>query len=243
MKIHALLHHPLERPGLIETLARSSGFSVTETLSGRDPLPGPDNVDALIVMGGPMGVYETQQFPWLTEEIRLIRSVLDSGKGALGICLGSQLIAAALGCRVHPHRQKEIGWYPVESVPESAGASLFHGCPDKITVLHWHGDTWDPVPGMIQTYTSEATPNQAFQYGSRVAGLQFHPEATPELLTAFCTSLTIENGPSTQSAETILSRQEHITDGNGFIRIVWENWINALRGPIEGKPLPVAKEQ
>ena len=128
-------------------------------------------------MGGPMSVNEEAVHPWLRPEKRLISQSIEVGKTVLGICLGAQLIASALGARVFPNARKEIGWFPVRrptgSVPDLA--RLF---ADGIEVFHWHGETFDLPHGAVKFLESDACENQAFSLGSRVLGLQFHLETT-----------------------------------------------------------------
>lgn len=142
-----------------------------------DTLPDPGRFDWLIVMGGPMSAADDAKHPWLVPEKRLIGDSIHAGKVVLGICLGAQLIASALGARVYPQRKKEIGWFPVRhvSAPPAPVASLI---PDGSIVFHWHGDTFDIPRGAIRLLRSDSCENQAFALGDRVLGLQFHLETT-----------------------------------------------------------------
>lgn len=144
-----------------------------------DPLPKVDAIDWLIVMGGPMGVYNQDRHPWLTEEIAFIREAIDRRKTVFGICLGAQLIAAALGAKVYPNTHKEIGWFPVTLTEQGRQSPLLQDFPSKLPVFHWHGDTFDLPAKSTHLMTSSACVNQAFSYGDRVIGLQFHLEVTP----------------------------------------------------------------
>jgi GMP synthase-like glutamine amidotransferase len=143
-------------------------------------LPDPEKVDLLVIMGGPMSVNDESEYPWLIAEKRFIRECIGAGKSVLGICLGSQLIASALGARVYRNQTKEIGWFPVNGLL-SPGRTTFQ-FPESVEVFHWHGDTFDLPPGAIHIARSEACENQAFQLGKSVIGIQFHPETTPGLL-------------------------------------------------------------
>ncbi len=137
----------------------------------------------LIVMGGPMSVNDTAALPWLAPEIALVRDAIDAGKLVFGVCLGAQMIAKAMGGRVYPGVEKEIGWFPVRRVA-AAGETLFDSLPEHFTAFHWHGETFDLPPGAVRLAETEVTRNQAFQIGNRVLGLQFHIEATPESVAA-----------------------------------------------------------
>jgi len=128
----------------------------------------------LIIMGGPMGVYEAERYPFLQDEQRLIRQAAEAGSPVLGICLGAQLIAAALGARVYPGPQKEIGWYAVEVT--APGDDFTAGLPARFMAFHWHGDTFDLPPGATRLFRSDVYENQGFRWGRNVFAIQFHLE-------------------------------------------------------------------
>ena len=130
----------------------------------------------LIIMGGPMGVYEADRYPFLSDEQRVIRQAAEAGFPVLGICLGAQLIAAALGARVYPGPQREIGWYPVEVTTPAADFAA--GLPSKFMAFHWHGDTFDLPPGATRLFRSDLYENQGFRWGRNVLAIQFHLEIT-----------------------------------------------------------------
>jgi len=129
-------------------------------------------------MGGPMSANDERELSWLVSEKEFIRRCIQSGKSVLGICLGAQLIANAMGARVYRNRFKEIGWFPVEGMP-SSDSSLF-SFPPTFEAFHWHGETFSLPRGAIRIARSEGCANQAFQLGRSVIGLQFHLETTPE---------------------------------------------------------------
>jgi GMP synthase-like glutamine amidotransferase len=135
-------------------------------------------------MGGPMGVYEEKKFPWLKEEKQFIKKAIEADKKVLGICLGSQLVAEALGASIYPNKEKEIGWWPVKKIPLKNSASLTTAIPDEFITFHWHGDTFDLPGNSIRIFGTDVCSNQGFLYGTQVAALQFHPEATTELIAA-----------------------------------------------------------
>lgn len=178
MHAHYLQHVPFEGLGSIEPWLREAGYHITKTpLYASAGLPDRVDFDLLVVMGGPMSVNDVADYPWLSEEKQFIRRAIEKGTPVLGVCLGAQLIASSLGAGVYPNGEKEIGWFPVQCVPQNdADLFQFHSSMD---VFHWHGETFDLPPGAVRLTQSEACDNQAFQIGKTVIGLQFHLETTP----------------------------------------------------------------
>ena len=181
--IHYLQHVPFENLGYIETWANERNYPLTSTLLFEEAkFPQLNEFDLLVVMGGPMGIYDEDVYPWLKAEKEFIKSAIDSNKIVLGVCLGSQFIADALGAKVYANKTKEIGWFPVQITEEAKGEELLKGLPQSLTVMHWHGDTFDLPEGAMHLMQSEACVNQAYLYNNKVLGLQFHLETTPESL-------------------------------------------------------------
>ncbi|MFA6413350.1 MAG: gamma-glutamyl-gamma-aminobutyrate hydrolase family protein [Syntrophales bacterium] len=177
MRAHYLQHVPFEGLGSIEPWLEAAGYEIGNTRFFESAgLPDPAMIDLLIVMGGPMSVNDEDKFPWLAPEKRLIRSAINSGKPVLGICLGAQLIASAMGAVVYHNAVREIGWFPIQGV--SANDSSAFSFPPSVEVFHWHGETFDLPSGAIHLARSEGCENQAFQLGRSVIGLQFHLETT-----------------------------------------------------------------
>lgn len=175
-----LQHVPFEGPGSIDDwLAARQATVKTVRLYAGDALPEPADVDLVIAMGGPMSVNDTWFHDWIPAERAFLADCIKQEKAVLGICLGAQLIAAALGARVAPNKDTEIGWFDIQAVTAPEGNFRF---PPKATVFHWHGETFELPPGTHLLARSEACENQAFQLGSRVIGLQFHLETTPDSL-------------------------------------------------------------
>lgn len=178
MHVHVLQHVPFEGLGSIETWLSHRGARVTYTRFFESThLPALADIDFIIALGGPMSVNDEEQFPWLRPEKRLIADAIAGNKAVLGICLGSQLIASALGSQIYPNAEKEIGWFPVYAEPAAPGTFVF---PTSVEAFHWHGETFDLPAGAVHLASSAACRNQAFQVGTRVIGLQFHLETTPE---------------------------------------------------------------
>ncbi|MGA0332708.1 MAG: type 1 glutamine amidotransferase [Kiritimatiellia bacterium] len=178
MQAQIFQHVPFEGPGRIGNWLTQNGYEsfTTHFYLGESP-PKITEVDLLIVMGGPMSVNDEDSYPWLKREKAFIREAVNAGIPVLGICLGAQLIASALGARVYPNPVKEIGWFPVFGKPVDSPFRL----PEELTALHWHGETFDLPPGARLLASTPECRNQAFLLeGKKVLGLQFHLETTPE---------------------------------------------------------------
>ena len=179
LRIHTLLHVPFEGLGCIEDWIILNGHSVSYTnFFEQYKLPNLNDFDWLIVMGGPMGVYDEAIFPWLFQEKEFIRQAIRSKKTIIGICLGSQLIAEVLGAKVYPNKQKEIGWFNIKQSDAGKNHPLCKNFEPQFTVFHWHGDTFDLPDGCVRLFQSDACLNQAFLFNNKVLGLQFHLEVT-----------------------------------------------------------------
>ena len=177
MIVHCLQHVPFEGPGSIGDWVRRRRHVLGVTRFHREePLPAVADVDLLVVMGGPMNVHEESKYPWLTREKRFIGAAIAAGREVLGVCLGAQLIADVLGARVYANTEKEIGWFAIERTEAAAASGLFGPFPQRFEVFHWHGDTFDIPSGALHVARSEGCSHQAFVYGERVVGLQFHLE-------------------------------------------------------------------
>lgn len=180
MRVHHLRHVEFEGLGSIEPWLADHGHVLSTTCEFRgETLPTVDDFDALIVMGGPMGVNDEATIPWIAAEKRLICATIAARKPVLGVCLGAQLIASALGARVYPNGEREIGWHEIRRTPEAVAHSLGAALPERAVVFHWHGDTFDLPTGAVRLCESDACRNQAFAVGANVAALQFHLEMTP----------------------------------------------------------------
>jgi GMP synthase-like glutamine amidotransferase len=180
LPILALRHIECEGPALIAEIARDRGIEVriAEMPQEFPRWPEPSQYGGIVVLGGPMSVYDTQRHPWLKEEARLLRRCMDEGIPILGICLGAQLLAAAGGARVYPGEEKEIGWGEIRLIPSARSDPLLEGLPNRFEVFHWHGDTFDLPPNAALLARSALFPHQAFRIGDRWYGLQFHLEVT-----------------------------------------------------------------
>lgn len=190
MNIHYFQHVPFEGLGSIEDWVRRGANALGTTRFYRgEPLPPVEDVDLLVVMGGPMNIHEEANYPWLVQEKRFIERAIVAGKRVLGVCLGAQLVADVLGARVYANTDKEIGWFPVETTAAASASGLFGTFPARLDAFHWHGDTFDIPAGALHVARSAGCAHQAFVYDERVVGLQFHLETTPasaQQLIALC---------------------------------------------------------
>lgn len=183
-KLLVFQHVPYEPLGLLDPLLRSHGLRIRYINFGRLPHADPDieRYDGLVVLGGPMNVDQADRHPHLIAEIRAIRKAVERDIPVLGICLGAQLLASALGAEVRPSPVHEIGWYPVETTAAARNDPLFRHFGHQHAVFQWHAYTFDVPAGAALLASSGACPNQAFRFGERAYGLQFHLEADEQLI-------------------------------------------------------------
>jgi len=175
----AIRHVAFEDLGLVAPLLQAAGWTVSYREAALDDLSGPEMETAglLAVLGGPIGAYETDSYPFLKAEMALLEKRLAAGKPVLGICLGAQLMAQALGARVFSGGRKEIGWGKVSLTEEGKASALAPLAAPDAAVLHWHGDTFDLPEKALRLACNENYRNQAFSYGANALALQFHVEA------------------------------------------------------------------
>lgn len=193
--IFGLYHDAGEGAGLIAEILKERGiaFQPVHLYRGEGLPRDTSDLEGLVVMGGPMSVDEGDLYPFLLPELQLIEKVVSEKKPILGVCLGSQLIAKALGSRVFANKHREVGWHPISMTPAAKTDPYFSQFPETVTVLHWHGDTFDLPTGAVLLAKSAKCENQAFRWGENVYALQFHVEATPAMLRVWCSS---EDGAS-----------------------------------------------
>lgn len=183
-KIYIIQHVENEGPGIIEEVLESHNIEkkIIKLYEG-DNLPSDINENTgLIILGGPMNVYEEREFHFLKDENEFLKSAIIKNIPILGICLGAQLISKALGVRVYKAQEKEIGWYSIQSESETYKDPLCKNLPANLEVFQWHGDTFDLPYGSVRLYHSIICPNQAFRYGTNVYGLQFHLEVSESII-------------------------------------------------------------
>lgn len=214
MRLHFLQHIWFEDLGIIEDWAKKNGFAISRTaFFENETLPSTDTFDWLIIMGGPMGVNDEADYPWLKAEKAFIKAAIEKNKIVVGICLGAQLIAHVLGSKVYPNPEKEIGWFPITKTQNSIPA-IFDEFPEKLSVFHWHQDTFLLPDNAQRIFQSKACTNQGFSFNKgKVIGLQFHIEMTQSGLQRIVNECAEEIEPQkkyTQSTAEILQNEDLI---------------------------------
>ncbi|WP_431216453.1 type 1 glutamine amidotransferase [Puia sp. P3] len=232
MRVHYLQHVSFEGLGYIGEWLTGKGASLTSTRFWESgwKLPVVEEIDALIVMGGPMGVYDEHEYPWLVAEKAFIERCLLAGKKVMGICLGAQLLSVCLGGAVHRAPNKEIGWFPVAPTEASKGVPWLHELfVARPVVFHWHGDQFGIPETGVDLLLSAANSNQAFYYNENVIGLQFHLEVTRETLRQMVEHGAEElvEGEYIQNAEKIGFGAGYIEGCNQIMKAILEKWMGS----------------
>jgi GMP synthase (glutamine-hydrolysing) len=204
-------------------------FSYIQTHAGMPvPVEMADHV-GLIVMGGPMGVYEQAKYPFLRDEMHLIESALKLGRPVLGVCLGSQLLAAVVGAGVKKGERKELGWHAVTLTETAAQDALFTGVSTEFWPFHWHGDVFSLPRQAVGLASSRQTPHQAFRYGKNAYGILFHLEVTREQISQmvldFADELQEAGGTATEITEQI---PRHLPVLQEIAGEVFDRWASLL---------------
>ncbi|GAB3432455.1 type 1 glutamine amidotransferase [Niabella aquatica] len=231
MKVHYLQHVSFEGLGYIETWLKAHDHDITSTrfFEKSYHLPNVEEIEALIVMGGPMGVYDETKFPFLKEEKAFIKNCIREGKKILGICLGAQLLADCLGAKVNKAPYTEIGWFPVTPTAESRQISWFNELfKNTPTVFHWHGDRFEIPEGSINLLSSEANTNQAFYYSKKIIGLQFHLEVTQDTIMLMLKNgvSELQEGSYQQTTTLIQSGAKNTRKCNEIMNNLLHQWLN-----------------
>lgn len=219
------------------TWAERRGWGLGRTLlydypGGGVPFPPDRDFDWLVIMGGPMNVYQEAEYPWLAEEKAFIKRAADKGKPIIGLCLGAQLLCCVLGGKVTRNPHKEIGWFPVTLTREARSLPLFSFLPESPVVFQWHGDTFSIPPGALRLAGSEACKNQAFMYGERIFAFQFHLENTGKIIRGLVEHCGEETAPDqagkyVQSGAELLSHPEYVALDN--------QWMDAFLTRLEAR--------
>jgi len=170
----AIYHVAFEDAGTLGPVLEERGVELTYLQAGRDDLSPALDADLVLVLGGPIGIYEIERYPFLKEELALVEKLVKQGTPVVGICLGAQALAAVLAARVYPGKQAELGWNALTLTDDGKASPL--DLLEGLHILNWHGDTFDIPTGATRLASTDLTPNQAFSYGPKVLALQFHVE-------------------------------------------------------------------
>ncbi len=209
MRVLVLQHEWNDGPGYLgEALIKNGATLDVARLDRDETLPDPTPYDMLLIMGGVMNVYAEDQHPWLVNETRMIRDAVDSGKAVLGVCLGGQLLAKALGAKVHIGGSHEMELVPIALTEAGQRDPIFAGMP-ALAAVEWHDDTFDIPEGAARLASSAACTNQAFRYGQRAYGLQFHPEVSPEMLSSWFADFP-QQPPDAASFQSAVAAKETV---------------------------------
>jgi len=233
-KIYVLQHHPVENLGTIAEALEGAALA-WQYVRVNDGQPVPENMKGaggLIIMGGPMGVHQTDRYPWLRDEMKLIEDAIKSNLPVLGVCLGAQILAAALGSKVERNPNgKEIGWHPIRLSDSAKDDRLMRDLPATMTPFHWHGDIFELPPGAVSLASSDKTPCQAFRHGDKAYGFQFHIEVTEDgvaaMANAFAKELVRENIPAERM---IAQAAEFLTSLEKASDRVFSRWAAPVQG-------------
>jgi GMP synthase (glutamine-hydrolysing) len=233
--LHALVlsHVAFEDLGSLEQPLLDRGFKIepVNASASRFPLPQAESCDLLVVLGGPISVYDQQDYPFLTSEISCIAQRLAARKPTLGICLGAQLMAAALGARVYPGQNGvEIGWSPLEAAANAHPPAWFAPLLSPgLSVFHWHGDTFDLPPGSLHLAKTQLYDNQAFAVDNFALGLQFHPEVSAAGLESWYVGHACElNHAGIAVASLRNSAREHSPALQEAAALFWRLWLDYI---------------
>jgi GMP synthase-like glutamine amidotransferase len=233
-KIIVLQHHPAENLGAIADALEGAALA-WQYVRIHDGHPVPKDMKGaggLIVMGGPMSVYQTERFPFLPCEMKLIEDAIKQDRPVLGVCLGAQIVAAALGAKVEKNPAgKEIGWFPVVLHAPAHEDRLFRGVAQTITPFHWHGDHFELPSGAVSIASSEKTPCQAFRYGEKTWALQFHLEVTrigiENMSNAFARELDREK---ISANEMLAASDTHLPALETLAETIFARWATPIQG-------------
>lgn len=239
MRILSVLHPGGGHSGLLREQARRAGHELLE-LRPADGDGRPANADAIVVFGGAMNVVDAGELPWLRAEIAMLRDALEDGTPVLGVCLGSQLLAAAAGAEVTRAARPEIGWFAVERTEAGAADPVLGALPARFTAYQWHSWTFALPDGAVELARSAVCP-QAYSLGARAWGVQFHPEVTPDILEAWMADAGSDPDAVAQDYAAVarIGLAEQLAAWNVIGRELFDGWLRAaarLTGPARAAP-------
>ena len=225
LNIHCLQHVPFEGPASIGDWISARGHRLTTThLYRREVLPSLESVDWIVVMGGPMNVYEYRLYPWLREEKDFLAAALEANKTILGVCLGAQLLADVLGAKVYQNAEKEIGWLPISLRSGTDTDLFFPGAPRELTVFHWHGDTFDLPAEATGWRPALAARTKRSRLGNASLDCSFIIETTPLSVAALIEHCGHEltEGRFIQTAARITENRAHFRMNQQVLKTLLE---------------------
>ena len=238
-------HVPYEVLGKLDPMLRGAGFRIRYVNFGREPDSKPDisKYDAMVILGGPMNVSQTDAYPHLETEIQCIQDAIEQEMPILGICLGAQLIAAALGAKVYPNLVKEIGWYDVTPTQDGLRDPVIKYLAGHEQIFQWHGDTFDIPRGAVHLASSPLCPNQAFRFGEKVYGFQFHLEVDRPMIERWFTIPNMleeaTNAEKVDEPEAILHQtRQHINASTELGEKTFAAFISLIKARHKRKALP-----
>lgn len=230
-KIWVIQHHPVENLGTIAEALEGAALAwqYVRVFDGH-PVPADmKGAGGLILMGGPQSVYDESDFPTLKAELHLIESALKEGRPILGVCLGSQILAAALGAKVYKGSRREIGWYPVRLSADAKEDRLLSGVPENFTAFHWHGDIFDTPKDTVALASSEISPVQAFRYGDKAYGFLCHFEVNEASVNAMVREFT-DASKHASLREEILDGIDNVEPLAEIAETVFSRWARPIQG-------------
>ncbi|MCB1443461.1 MAG: glutamine amidotransferase [Methyloceanibacter sp.] len=223
----AIYHVAFEDAGILEPVLDERGVGLTYLQAGRDDLSPALDADLVLVLGGPISIYEFDRYPFLKGELQTIEAVVKKGIPVVGICLGAQALAAVLAARVYPGKEKELGWDQLILSEDGKASPL--GVLEGRHILNWHGDTFDLPSGATRLASTPITPNQAFAYGSNVLALQFHVELPEQDMERWLIGHTLELANSNVDLNEMRAETaRHAPATNVAGRALFKDWLDRL---------------
>jgi GMP synthase (glutamine-hydrolysing) len=221
----AIRHVAFEDAGTLEPVLKDRGIALRYLEAGVDDLGPAKDADLLVVLGGPIGIYEIDRYPFIKNELAIIEAAVKKGVPVIGICLGCQALAAVLAARVYPGKQKELGWNEMTLTAEGKSSPL--GAIEGVRVLNWHGDTFDLPVGATRLASTAITPNQAFTYGAKVLALQFHVELPERDLEKWLIGHTLELATSKVDLGKLRAETARYAPGaNAASQRLFNDWLD-----------------
>ena len=223
----AIYHVAFEDAGTLEPVLQERGVTLSYLQAGRDDLSPALEADLVLVLGGPIGIYETERYPFLKDELALIEKLVETGTPVVGICLGAQALAAVLAARVYPGPKAELGWDTLTLTDEGKTSPL--GVLENLHILNWHGDTFDIPTGATRLASTALTPNQAFSYGPKVLALQFHVELPERDIERWLIGHTLELAKHNVDLAQMRSETARYAPAvNEASRTMFNSWLDNL---------------